>query len=218
MLIYDAHEVISRILAKSLHRLNSISTYIFQGLLKSGMDRQRQNESNIELFLQQRERRAYTMAFVSVRHREDALDIVQDSMLKFVAKYAGKSPSEWAPLFYRVMQNQIKDWQRRSFVRNKWRVWFNSSAEDSAQTLEEMQDHTAKDPLQSFAQNTAMQTLVDALALLSKRQQQVFLLRAWEGMDVKDTAKVMGLSEGSIKTHYSRAVHALRTHLEGHWP
>jgi RNA polymerase sigma-70 factor (ECF subfamily) len=149
------------------------------------------------------------MAFFATGNQEEALDIVQDAMLTLVKRYAQRNPEEWGPLFTRIVQNRIRDWYRREKVRNKWRVWFGKDDADQ-QDIENLPDSGTNDPLRQIANAGMTDELEHALRGLPLRQQQVFLLRVWEGLDVAETAKSLGISSGSVKTHYSRAVHRLR--------
>ena len=149
------------------------------------------------------------MAFFATGNQEEALDIVQDAMLTLVKRYAQRDPEEWGPLFTRIVQNRIRDWYRREKVRNKWRIWFGKE-DDDKQGIENLPDGGTNDPLRQIANAGMTEELEHALRGLPLRQQQVFLLRVWEGLDVAETAKALGISSGSVKTHYSRAVHRLR--------
>lgn len=114
-----------------------------------------------------------------------------------------------------LLQSRIRDWYRRSRVRNRWRVWLGGE-EDEEDPLHNLADAESPGPAELLAGQRAMGALEQALQKLPLRQQQAFLLRTWEGLDVAETAHAMGCSEGSVKTHYSRAVHTLRILLEGH--
>ncbi len=168
------------------------------------------------------ERRAFRMAEMATGNRDDALDLVQEAMLGLVKSYARRDEDEWAPLFYRILQSRIRDWYRRSRVRNRFRAWLTPwQGEDSeVQTdpLENVPDSDKPDTVARVVQAAAIEQLQRALQRLPMRQQQAFMLRAWEGLDVAQTAFAMSCSEGSVKTHYSRAVHRLRELLEDHWP
>lgn len=168
-------------------------------------------------FLTGVERRALVMAELATRDREEALDVVQDAMLAFVDRYGGHDPAEWAPLFHRVLQNRIRDWHRRQQVRRRWRVWFARDDEDDADPIEAAPDPHARTPEEAVALAGATDALLAALEALPTRQRQAFLLRTWEGLDVAETARAMGCSEGSVKTHLWRALQQLRDKLEGHW-
>jgi RNA polymerase sigma-70 factor (ECF subfamily) len=156
-------------------------------------------------------------------NRDDALDLVQEAMMKLAAGYADHDEQAWAPLFHRILQSRINDWHRRNRVRNRFRVWLkpapgdesDASAVDALQTAV---DHQCPDTPDHVQRSDAMARLDQALRALPLRQQQAFLLRTWEGLDVAATAAAMACSEGSVKTHYSRAIHTLREQLGEHWP
>ncbi len=165
------------------------------------------------------EKRAFRIAEIATRNREDALDILQDAMYKLVQKYAQREPQEWGPLFQTILQSKINDWYRRNAVRNRFRVWFKSGTdEEQGDAIEALEDAKSENPEQELQTGRSIDELEKVLASLSLRQQQAFILRIWEGMDVAQTAKIMKCSEGSVKTHYSRAVHTLREQLGEHWP
>ena len=174
----------------------------------------------LEKFLAEIERRAFRMAQIALRDPDDALDVVQDAMLKLTRNYAAKPSAEWRPLFYRILENGIRDLQRRRSVRKRFMTWLPGVKEDP--------EGEAQDPLDNVAdagpaiteqlmQGQAMEQLEVSLRALPTRQREAFMLRNFEGMDVAETAAAMGCSEGSVKTHYSRAVHALREKLGEAW-
>jgi RNA polymerase sigma-70 factor (ECF subfamily) len=166
----------------------------------------------LDTFLGGVEQRAYRLAHAATGHPEEALDLVQEAMLTLVKRYAQRDPAEWGALFHRILQNRIRDWYRRQKVRNRLRVWFGGR-EDEPDPVETAVDTHSPGPAQSLANRDLGQALQAALHSLPLRQQQTFLLRAWEGLDVKATARALGISDGSVKTHYSRAVQALREKL-----
>jgi RNA polymerase sigma-70 factor (ECF subfamily) len=168
-------------------------------------------------FLREVERRSLVIAEIATRDREEALDIVQDAMLAFVARYGSHDADEWGPLFHRVLQNRIRDWHRRQQVRRRWRVWLDRDDEADFDPIETAPDPQARTPEQELALANAGDALLAAVEALPARQQQAFLLRTWEGLDVAETARAMGCSEGSVKTHLWRALQHLREKLEGHW-
>lgn len=175
----------------------------------------------LERFLAGVERRAFRIAQLAVRDRDDALDIVQDAMLNLARRYAGASPEEWPLLFFRILKNRIRDHQRRGVVRRRVMAFFSRPGERDGEGEEPLAAAPAREadgPEQRSAMTDAMQALEAAVGELPGRQQQAFLLRTLEGLDVAATAAVMGCSEGSVKTHYSRAVHRLRSTLGDHWP
>ena len=174
----------------------------------------------LDKFLSEVERRAFRIAQVSLRDEDDALDVVQDSMLKLARNYSAKPSAEWRPLFYRILEHGIRDLQRRRSVRKRIMTWLPGPKDDP--------DHEAQDPMDSVAdsatpipealmQDQALGQLEESLRALPTRQREAFMLRNFEGMDVAETATAMGCSEGSVKTHYSRAVHSLREKLGEAW-
>ncbi|VAW99029.1 RNA polymerase sigma-70 factor [hydrothermal vent metagenome] len=172
----------------------------------------------LDQFLAASERRAYRICLLATGEQADALDIVQDAMLKLVKHYARRAPEEWPALFHRIVQNTIKDWYRKEKVRRRWRSWFSIHDDEGEKEdgLEQQAQQGTHQPDELTGQSIAMAHLDDQIRQLPLRQQQTFLLRQWEGLDVAATAKAMGISEGSVKTHYSRAVHKLRETLEEH--
>lgn len=171
----------------------------------------------LDRFLAGVEKRAFRMARIATSNSDEALDIVQDAMLKLVEKYADKSEAELGPLFYTILQSRIRDWYRRSSVRNRLRSWLGSDDEDEEDAFQQIPDPAGRTPEELLAASGGIEALQVALGQLPLRQQQVFLLRAWEGLDVRDTAKAMQCAEGSVKTHYSRALATLRLKLGDHW-
>jgi RNA polymerase sigma-70 factor (ECF subfamily) len=172
----------------------------------------------LDRFLANVERRAFRMAEIATGNREDALDIVQDAMLTLAQKYAHKTKDDWPPLFHRILQSRIRDWYRRNRVRNRWRVWFGKSNEVDTEVdpITMQEDVSAVNPPRQLSADNAITALEDGIRQLSLRQQQVVMLRCWEGLDVAETAKAMGCSQGSVKSHYSRAIHTLREKLGDH--
>ena len=171
----------------------------------------------LDRFLGGVERRALRLAEIATGSRDEALDIVQDAMLGLARRYGNRTSSEWAPLFHRILQSRILDWHRRGQVRRRFFSWFAADDQED-DPMDRLPDPQAHRPEEILGQDRAGQALTLALRALPQRQQQVFLLRAWEGLDVAATATAMGCSQGSVKTHYSRAVHRLREELGDHWP
>lgn len=171
----------------------------------------------METFLQSVERQAYRIAFIAIRHHEDALDVVQEAMLRFVEKYSHKPKESWKPLFYKILYTQITTLQRKRTIQNKCFSWLRLGQEKS-RAIEAHPDSHAKEPEHATRVTTAYAALEKALTQLSLRQQQAFLLRGWEGLSVAESATAMQCSEGSVKTHYSRALEILRERLGDHWP
>ena len=182
--------------------------------------RERLLEQRLDLdkFLASIQKRAFRMAEIATGNREEAFDILQDAMCKFVEKYSKRNIEEWMPLFYTILQSRIRDWYRRETVRNRFRVWFGSPSEErETDSMEKVADEQMRTPEQQLQINQGMTALDQAIRQLPFRQQQAFMLRVFEGMDVAQTARVMGCTSGSVKTHYSRAIHTLREKLEGQW-
>lgn len=175
-----------------------------------------EQQRTLERFLAGVERRAYRMARIATSNSDDALDIVQDAMLKLVEKYGDRGEAELGPLFHCILQSRIRDWYRRSSVRNRLRSWLGGE-DDEEDALQLVADPAGRSPEEILAARGGIEALEVALTELPLRQQQVFLLRAWEGLDVRDTARAMKCAEGSVKTHYSRALAALRVKLGEHW-
>lgn len=170
-------------------------------------------------FLAEVEKRAFRMTQVAVRDTDEALDIVQDTMFTLVRKYANKPNDEWRPLFYRILQNRITDWHRRNTVKSKVFAFFTTDNEDGEtfDPIEQAPDRPSAAPDIRAELDGATEELQVAVGRLPRRQQQAFLLRTLEGLSVADTARAMKCSQGSVKTHYSRAVHRLREVLKEHW-
>jgi RNA polymerase sigma-70 factor (ECF subfamily) len=179
-----------------------------------------QKEQQLNRFLADVERRALRIAEIAVCDRDEALDIVQDAMIKLVRKYSERSRDEWPPLFYRILQNGVRDWHRRRAVRRRVMAWFGGGAgrDDSWDPVQMAPDPAGRTPERELQNREAMQRLEAALHTLPARQREAFMLRTFEGLDVAGTAVAMGCSEGSVKTHYSRAVHSLREDLGEHGP
>jgi RNA polymerase sigma-70 factor (ECF subfamily) len=172
---------------------------------------------SMDEFLQSIERRAFHMARMATGSRDDALDIVQDAMFKLVQKYSAKSASEWRPLFYQILNRKITDHYRRNAVKN--RIFSLASfgmkaSDEGADLIDRAEGRKSDAPDQTVVRELQMKILSKAVAQLPGRQRQAFMLRCWEGMSTAITAETMGCSQGSVKTHYSRAMHSLRVSLE----
>lgn len=178
-----------------------------------------QQEQKLNRFLKEVEKRALRIAEISVRDRDEALDLVQNAMIKLARKYASRDCEEWTPLFYRILQNGVRDWHRRQAVKNRVMVWFGRSkkGESDYDVVAAAPDPLGRTPDEQLQNTEAMQSLQSAVHGLPARQQEAFMLRTFEGLDVASTAAAMGCSEGSVKTHYSRAIHSLRETLGEHW-
>ena len=173
----------------------------------------------LDRFLAGIERRAFRMAKIATGDADEAMDLVQDAMLKLVQRYSTRDEAEWGPLFHTILQHRIRDWYRRTKVRNRWRQWLGKGEGSDAESdfLESVPDTSQPSSDKQLALKQATVALEQALRTLPFRQQQVFHLRAWEELDVAQTATAMGCSQGSVKPHYFRAVHTLRKLLGDHW-
>jgi RNA polymerase sigma-70 factor, ECF subfamily len=170
-------------------------------------------------FLKSVERRAFKRAYFKVRDEDAALDIVQDSMIRLSTSYGDKPPEQWPMLFQRILSNAMLDWFRRQKVRNGTFVNMGelearvSNDDDGAGVdfleilnidvvgMESADQQAERDELRGLLEN--------AISQLPDRQREAFLLRYWEEMDTAETAAAMGCSEGSVKTHCSRAIASL---------
>ncbi len=173
-------------------------------------------------FLASVERRAYKQGLFAVRDEHVALDIVQDAMLKLAEKYGDRPVTELPMLFQRILQNTIRDFYRRQKVRSTWTTLMSSLTpqhdESDYDPLDTLQDDDNESqpprPDASLEQSQLLVIVEIALTKLTVRQREAFLLRYWEELDTAETAAAMGCSEGSVKTHCSRATHALATVLK----
>ena len=169
----------------------------------------------LESFLAEVERKAFRIAQIALRHEADALDVVQDAMMQLAHRYSSRPSDEWRPLFYRILENRIRDVQRRRIVRQRvmsFMPWRADEDGDPPDPVEQAAD-TGPSPAAQIESDQMMQRLEQALQELPGRQRQAFLLRSIEGLDVADTAAAMKCSQGSVKTHYFRALQALRSKL-----
>jgi len=180
------------------------------------------SSSELSAFLAEVERRAFKQALFAVRDEDAALDIVQDAMLKLTEKYGARPAAELPMLFQRILQNTIHDHFRRQKVRSTWTTLLSAlGAKDDDDDFDPLETLPAKpdsnwsaDPSDAHQQAQTVAMVEQALARLPARQREAFLLRYWEELDVAETAAAMGCSEGSVKTHCSRAVHALAEMLK----
>ncbi|OGA34369.1 MAG: RNA polymerase sigma factor [Betaproteobacteria bacterium RIFCSPLOWO2_12_FULL_64_23] len=181
------------------------------------------SRNELSEFLVTVERRAYKQARFAVRDEQAALDIVQDSMLKLSEKYGAKPSVELPMLFQRILQNTIRDYYRRYKVRATWTTQLSSilpgndgeEETDPLETLAPAEDSKqALGPPDHLEKSQLIVLIEDELKKLPPRQREAFLLRYWEELDVAETAQAMGCSEGSVKTHCSRAAHTLASALK----
>lgn len=175
-------------------------------------------------FLAQVERRAFKQTAYAVRDEHAALDIVQDAMMKLSEKYSAKPANEFPMLFQRILQNTMRDFWRRQKVRNIWTSLLSSFSvtgedgeeSDPLEVISSADNNVRDEPSSQLEQRQTMALIEDALTKLPNRQREAFVMRYWEDMDVAETAHAMGCSQGSVKTHCSRAVRAMAASLEKH--
>lgn len=180
----------------------------------------------LDRFLRGVERRAFRHAMFALRDEEGALDAVQDAMAKLCMRYVTRPPDEWPMLFQRILQNVIRDALRRRKVRDTWIVLLSKlglagddAHEDAPDPLDALvcADDRNEDaaPHRRAEQAQVLAILEREIARLPQRQREAFLMRYWEELDTAETAAAMGCSEGSVKTHCSRATRTLAEALRG---
>lgn len=175
-------------------------------------------------FLALVERRAFKQTTYAVRDDHVALDIVQDAMMKLAEKYAARPSNEFPMLFQRILQNTMRDYWRRQKVRNIWTTLLSSFSvtgedgeeSDPLEVLSASNHDVSDEPEAQLEQRQTLALIEDAMRKLPTRQREAFIMRYWEDMDVAETAASMGCSQGSVKTHCSRAVRAMAATLEKH--
>ena len=170
-------------------------------------------------FLASVQRRAFAMARAALGNADDAMDVVQDSMLQLVKSYADRDTDEWCKLFYRILNNKINDLFRRRKLQRRFGgllPGFSSQNINEQDTTSDPFDKipsTDGDPAIHLQRQRTIVDLHVQISRLPRRQREAFMLRCWEGFSTRETAQTMGCSEGSVKTHYSRALSALRANL-----
>ena len=172
----------------------------------------------MEEFLKYIDRRAFHMARLNTGDTETSLDIVQEAMYKLVQKYSAKPKEEWKPLFYQILSRKLTDYYRRKAVRDKVFIWSKPQVQDDQELLVDSSLNApglhSETPHEMHMRSQRITKLNQSVQQLPHRQRQAFMLRCWEGLSTNDTALAMGCSQGSVKTHYSRAMHSLREMLE----
>jgi RNA polymerase sigma-70 factor (ECF subfamily) len=179
------------------------------------------SRSELSTFLEGVERRAFKQAVFAVRDDEAALDIVQDAMLRLSEKYGDRPATELPALFHRIVQNAIRDYFRRQKVRSLWTTLLSSLSpargedeeHDPLETLQVAGESNADSPVANLESAQVLEIIEQELSRLPSRQREAFIMRYWEELDVTETAQRMGCSEGSVKTHCSRAAHTLAAAL-----
>ena len=173
-------------------------------------------EQRLSAFIKQVSGRALIMMEAATGHHDVARDLVQESFIALHQHYAKRPASEWTPLFYTILNNRLMDWRRQETRKQKRFAWLRPTVVEDEQELDSsllIEDEQNINPAEFLNQEFTLQEIQKAISRLPLRQQQAFLLRAWENMDTKTTATIMDCSEGSVKTHYHRAIQTLRLHL-----
>jgi RNA polymerase sigma-70 factor (ECF subfamily) len=169
-------------------------------------------------FLSSVEKRAFKQAVYAVRDEDAALDIVQDAMIKLAEKYGDRPAAELPLVFTRILQNRIHDWFRRQKVRNTWVTLFSNMGKKSGQDddFDPLESLSAPDDSEihqdgafKLERGQLLQALESEISKLPARQREAFLMRYWDELSITETALAMRCSEGSVKTHCSRATQAL---------
>jgi RNA polymerase sigma-70 factor (ECF subfamily) len=192
--------------------MNSVVSALDTDLLA---DDARAAPATLDAFLSQVERRAFRLAELNLGNREDALDAVQDAMLRLVKHYRDKPAQEWTPLFWGILRRRIVDLQRRRKVRSIMVGWLGGGRDDDGDELPSWDPaDNGPGPMDQLQDAQSYADMAAAVKKLPQRQREAFMLRVLEGLDVAETAQAMGCSEGSVKTHLSRAMQHLRDQLE----
>ena len=172
-------------------------------------------ESRLKNFMQEVTGRALVMMESATQGQHGiAMDLVQEAFISLHKSYAEKSTEEWYPLFYTILNNKLQDWRRKEARRNQPFSFFKKvSLDDDEVEFDNLVDESTPSPLEFLDQAVTAEEIQEAIAKLPVRQQQAFMLRAWGGFDTQTTAQIMNCTEGSVKTHYHRAIQGLRASL-----
>ncbi|WP_286833357.1 MULTISPECIES: RNA polymerase sigma factor [Acinetobacter] len=172
-------------------------------------------ESRLKNFMQDVTGRALVMMESATQSQHGiAMDLVQEAFISLHKSYADRSTEEWYPLFYTILNNKLQDWRRKEMRRNQPFSFFKKvQLDDDDAELNDVVDEATPSPLEFLDQAVTAEEIQQAIAQLPVRQQQAFMLRAWEDFDTHTTAQIMNCSEGSVKTHYHRAIQGLRASL-----
>ena len=172
-------------------------------------------ESRLKNFMHEVTGRALVMMESATHNQQGiAMDLVQEAFISLHKSYADKSTEEWYPLFYTILNNKLQDWRRKEARRAQPFSFFRKvSLDDDEFEIQDVVDESTPNPFEFLSQAVTADEIQDAIAQLPVRQQQAFTLRAWEGFDTQTTAQIMNCTEGSVKTHYHRAIQGLRAAL-----
>ena len=172
-------------------------------------------EKRLRFFMQDVTGRALVMMESATQAQQGiAMDLVQEAFISLHKSYAEKNTEEWYPLFYTILNNKLQDWRRKEARRANPFSMFKKINLDDDDEIIDIVDESALNPIEFLNQEITMEEIQTAVDQLPVRQQQAFMLRAWEGFDTATTAQIMSCSEGSVKTHYHRAIQGLRIALE----
>jgi len=177
-----------------------------------------QRRIRLDRFLASIQGSGYRMAQLATSNKDDALELVQETMLQLVKRYAELPNNELKILFYKILNSRITDWYRKTAFRRQFHKVFSSKSYEQNNPIEHLSNEQQQTEDERLTTSEELEQLIIALASLSNRQKQVFLLRAWQGFNVKETASIVGCSAGSVKTHYSRAIKALKRTLTKYLP
>ncbi|MHA3082931.1 RNA polymerase sigma factor [Acinetobacter sp. ANC 5383] len=188
---------------------------------KSELSQSKTTEQRLKFFMQDVTGRALVMMENATQGQQGiAMDLVQEAFISLHKSYADKEINEWYPLFYTILNNKLQDWRRKETRRSQpFSLFKKISLDDDSEEILEIEDQQQLNPFDTLDQAVTIEEIQQAIRQLPVRQQQAFMLRAWEGFDTQTTAQIMNCSEGSVKTHYHRAIQGLRTalaHLNPH--
>ncbi|MHA3047926.1 MULTISPECIES: RNA polymerase sigma factor [unclassified Acinetobacter] len=188
---------------------------------KSELSQSKTTEQRLKFFMQDVTGRALVMMENATQGQQGiAMDLVQEAFISLHKSYADKKIDEWYPLFYTILNNKLQDWRRKEARRAQpFSLFKKVSLDDDSEEMLEIEDDQQLNPFDTLDQAVTIEEIQEAIRKLPIRQQQAFMLRAWEGFDTQTTAQIMNCSEGSVKTHYHRAIQGLRTalaHLNPH--
>ena len=171
-------------------------------------------EQRLRFFMQDVTGRALVMMESATQGQQGiAMDLVQEAFISLHKSYSDKSTEEWYPLFYTILNNKLQDWRRKEARRANPFSLFKKINLDDDEEIIDVVDESTPNPFDFLDQEVTMEEIQAAINQLPVRQQQAFMLRAWEGFDTMTTAQIMDCSEGSVKTHYHRAIQGLRIAL-----
>ncbi|TCB12496.1 RNA polymerase sigma factor [Acinetobacter sp. ANC 4633] len=199
----------------------SISMDLTPKETKSELSQSKTTEQRLKFFMQDVTGRALVMMENATQGQQGiAMDLVQEAFISLHKSYADKKIDEWYPLFYTILNNKLQDWRRKEARRAQpFSLFKKVSLDDDSEEMLEIEDDQQLNPFDTLDQAVTIEEIQEAIRKLPIRQQQAFMLRAWEGFDTQTTAQIMNCSEGSVKTHYHRAIQGLRTalaHLNPH--